>query len=111
MFRKKNSISTETFTKFAVKVENDKMRLTLKKGTYLWINYQLQPEVEINQRNIVRAEVKKSFANVVYKVKEPPLKREGQVMAIDLGIINTAATVKENGEAKIYTRKGLLAIQ
>ena len=32
-------------------------------------------------------------------------------MGIDLGIINTAATVKENGEARVYTGKHLLSIQ
>jgi len=111
MFRKKNGISTITFTKFAVKVENDRIRLTLRKGAYLWITYQLQPKVEITQENIVRIEVTKGFANIVYKVDEPPLKKEGCVMAIDLGIINAAATVKENGEAKIYTGKGLLSTQ
>lgn len=111
MFRKKNSISTITFTKFAVKVENHRIQLTLRKGVHFWVSYQLQPKIKITQKNIVRIEVKKGYTNIVYRIDEPPLKREGQVMAIDLGIINTAATVKENGEAKIYTGKGLLSIQ
>lgn len=111
MFRKKISISTITFTKFAVKVEDHRIRLALKKGKYLWVTYQLQPKVEITQKNIVRIEVKNGFANIVYKIDEPPLKQKGQTMAIDLGVINTAATIKEDGEAKIYTGKGLLTIQ
>lgn len=111
MFRRKTSVSTVTFTKFAIKVEDCKIRLSLRKKEFLWITYQLQPNVEVTQKNIVRIEVKNGFANIVYKVDEPPLKREGQAMAIDLGIINTAATVKEDGEAKIYTGKGLLSIQ
>jgi len=111
MFRKKNSTSTITFTKFAIKVEDCKIRVSLRKKDFLWITYQLQPNIKITQKNIVRIEVKNGFANIVYKVDEPPLKQEGQKMAIDLGIINTSATVKEDGEAKIYTGKGLLSIQ
>jgi putative transposase len=111
MFRKKNSISTVTFTKYAVKVEAHKIQLTLRKKEHLWVTYQLQPKVEVTQKNIVRIEVKNGFANIVYRVDEPPLKQGGLVMAVDLGIINTAATVKDDGEAKIYTGKDLLSIQ
>ena len=111
MFRKKNSISTVTFTKFATKINDTQMELTLKKGTHVQLNYQLQPNVEITQKNIVRIEVKHGFANIVYRVEEPPLKQSGQVMGIDLGVINTAATVKEDGEARIYTGRNLLSTQ
>lgn len=111
MFRRKGSISTVTFTKFAIKVKDQRIRLALRKRVHLWITYQLQPKVEITQKNIVRIEVKNGFANIVYRIEEPPLKQEGQTMAIDLGIINTAVIVKENGGAEIYTGKGLLAIQ
>ena len=110
-FRKKNSISTITFSNFAIKVENHRLRLTLVKGKHLWLDYQAQPGVEITQENIVRAEITNGYANIVYKIDEPEQKEEGQVMAIDLGIINMATTVKENGEAKIYSGKGVLSIQ
>lgn len=111
MFRKKNSVSTVTFTTFAIKIEDHRIRLSLRKKVYLWIKYQLQPGVEITKENIIRIEIKNGFANIVYKVDEPPLKQDGQAMGIDLGIIHVATTVKENGEAKIYTGKGLLTIQ
>lgn len=60
------------------------MELTLKKGTHVQLNYQLQPNVKITQKNIVRIEVKHGFANIVYRLEEPPLKQSGQVMGIDL---------------------------
>ena len=110
-FRKKNSISTITFSNFAIKVEDHKLRLTLVKGKHVWLDYQAQPRVEIAQENIVRVEIINSYANIVYKVEDPEPKEEGQVMAIDLGIINMATTVKEDGEAKIYSGKGVLSIQ
>lgn len=111
MFRKKNSISTVTFTNFAIRISDAQMELTLRKGTHIRLNYQLQPNVEITQKNIVRIEVKHGFANIVYRVEEPPLKQSGQVMGIDLGVINTATTVKEDGEARIYTGRSLLSTQ
>lgn len=111
MFRKKNSVSTVTFTSFGVRMDAAQMELTLKKGVHVRLGYQLQPKVEITQKNIVRVEVKSGFANIVYRVEEPLLKQNGQVMGIDLGVINTAATVKEDGEARIYTGKGLLSTQ
>jgi len=110
-FRKKNSISTITFSKFAIKMENHRLRLTLAKGKHLWLDYYAQPGVEITQKNVVRVEITNGYANIVYKVEEPELKQSGQVMAIDLGVVNTAATIKEDGKTKIYSGKGILAIQ
>lgn len=111
MFRKKNSISTITFTKFAIRINNAKIRLTIRKGIYIQLNYQLQPNIKINPKDIIRIEVKDGFANIVYRIEDPSLKLSGQVMGVDLGIINTATTMKENGEAQIYTGKFLLSTQ
>jgi len=110
-FRKKESISTVTFTNFAVRVEDHRLRLTLAKGNHIWLEYQAQPGVEITQENIVRVEITNGYANIVYKVQEPEPKEEGQVMAIDLGIINIATTVKEDGEVVIYSGRSILSIQ
>ena len=110
-FRKKNSISTISFSNFAIKVEDHRLRLTLVKGKHLWLDYQAQPGIEITQENVVRVEITNGYANIVYKIEEPKTKEEGQVMAIDLGIINMATTVKEDGDAKIYSGKGVLSIQ
>ncbi|MCW7071993.1 MAG: transposase [Methanophagales archaeon] len=38
-------------------------------------------------------------------------KGRGAGNGFDLGMINTATTVKEDGEAKIYSGKGVLSIQ
>lgn len=111
MFRKKNSVSTVTFTNFAIRIGGTQMELTLKKGKHIRLDYQLQPNVEVTQKNIVRIEVKHGFANIVYRVEEPPLKQNGQAMGIDLGVINTATTTKEDGEARVYTGKSLLSTQ
>jgi len=42
---------------------------------------------------------------------EPEPKEEGEVMVIDLGITNIAVTVKEDGDAKIYSGRCILLIQ
>jgi putative transposase len=111
MYRKKSTISTVTFTKFAIRVNGQLVKLTLRRDQYFFFNAQLQPNVTVNQENIVRIEVKNGFANIVYQVEEPSLKQNGQVMGIDLGVINTATTMKEDGEARVYTGKHLLSIQ
>ena len=51
------------------------------------------------------------FAHIVYEVKEPNIKLNNNVMAIDLGIINTATTVDNKGNSTIHTGKGILAVQ
>lgn len=111
MFRKKNTVSTITFTKFAIRIKNQQIQLTLRRDKHLTFGFQIQPIVTITQANVVRIEVKSGFANIVYRVEEPQLKQSGQVMGIDLGIINTATTIKESGEARVYTGKNLLSIQ
>jgi len=111
MFRKKNTISTITFTKFAIRIKDQQIKLTLRRDHYFIFTVQLQPNVTITQENIVRIEAKNGIANIVYRIDEPSLKQSGQVMGIDLGIINTATTMKENGDARVYTGKHLLSIQ
>lgn len=111
MFRKKNTISTVTFTKYAIRMYGQQIKLTLRSEQYFFFNVHLQPKVSVTKENIVRIEVKNGFANIVYQAEEPSLRKSGQVMGIDLGVINTATTVKENGEARIYTGKSLLSTQ
>jgi len=111
MYRKKDSISTITFTKFAIRIKGQQIKLTLRSNQYFFFNVQLQPNVTVTKENIVRIEVKNGFANIVYRMEEPSLKQTGQVMGIDLGIINSATTVKENGESRVYTGKEVLSTQ
>ena len=51
------------------------------------------------------------FANIVYEVEEPKVELNDKVMAIDLGIINTAVTADTESNANIYSGKQVLAIQ
>jgi len=51
------------------------------------------------------------MAHVVYEVQEPPRTDDENVMAVDLGIVNLAATVDLNGRAKLYSGKQALAVQ
>jgi len=51
------------------------------------------------------------MAHVVYEVPEPKLSREPNVMAVDLGIVNLAATVDLNGHSKLYSGKQALSVQ
>lgn len=51
------------------------------------------------------------FAHVVYEIPEPKINLNENVMAVDLGIINTAVTVDTKGSSNIYSGKQILAIQ
>jgi len=51
------------------------------------------------------------MAHVVYEVPEPPQTSDKNVLAIDLGIINLAATVDLNGRSKLYSGRQALSVQ
>jgi len=53
----------------------------------------------------------KWFANVVFEVPEPKPELNEGVMAVDLGIINTAVAVDTEGSSKIFSGKQILAVQ
>jgi len=53
----------------------------------------------------------KWMAHVVYEVQEPPRTGDENVMAVDLGIVNLAATVDLAGRSKLYSGKQALAVQ
>jgi len=53
----------------------------------------------------------KWFVHIVYEIEEPSVKLNDNVMAIDLGIINTATTVDTYGKTNIYSGKQILSIQ
>ena len=53
----------------------------------------------------------KWYAHIVYEVEEPKVELNNKVMAVDLGIINTAVTADTEGNATIYSGKQILAIQ
>ena len=51
------------------------------------------------------------FASIVVDLPELPLKQDGKILAIDLGVYNLAACVDETGQGILYSGRGLLAIQ
>ncbi len=53
----------------------------------------------------------KWYANIVYEIIEPSIRLNDKVMAIDLGIINIASIVDNQGNSRIYSGKQTLAIQ
>ena len=53
----------------------------------------------------------KWYAHIVYEVPEPEAELNDKVMALDLGIINTSASVDTEGNANIYSGGQILAIQ
>jgi len=51
------------------------------------------------------------FAHVVYEITEPEIKLNNKVIAVDLGIINTAVTRDNQGNSTIHSGKGILSVQ
>ncbi len=51
------------------------------------------------------------FAHIVYEVEEPKIKLNNKVMAIDVGVINTAVTRDNQGNSTIYKGGELLSVQ
>lgn len=51
------------------------------------------------------------FAHIVYEIVEPEIKLNNKVMAVDLGIINTAVTRDNQGNSTIHSGKGILSVQ
>jgi len=53
----------------------------------------------------------KWFAHIVYEAEEPEIKLNNKVMAIDVGVINTAVTIDNQGNSTIYKGGELLSTQ
>jgi putative transposase len=53
----------------------------------------------------------KWMAHVVYEIPEVPIKKNPEMMAVDLGIINLFGTVNTRGNSAIYSGKQALASQ
>lgn len=120
MFRKKSRLSPLTFyQQFTIegdiitfvmsrkfKEENGIDRLSFK------INNWREIEGTPKMANIIFQDGK-WMVHVVYEVPEKPLNNYTnlEVMAVDLGIINLAATVDTNGNSTIYSGKQALAVQ
>jgi putative transposase len=53
----------------------------------------------------------KWMAHLVYEVQEPPRTNDENVMAVDSGIVNLAATVDLAGHSKLYSGRQALSVQ
>jgi len=51
------------------------------------------------------------FAHIVYEIVEPEINLNNKVMAIDIGVINTAVTSDNQGNSTIYKGGELLSVQ
>lgn len=118
MFRKKDMLSTISFYQ-QFKILDNKIRLSMSikyraenKIKLLEIEFSNWKTQEGNPKFCqIIFEKGKWYAHVVYEVEEQPLIPNRKVMAVDLGIINTAVTTDTEGKSRIYTGKQILAIQ
>jgi len=116
-FRKKTSISSVPFKKSAIRVSNHTIRLSMQPSVHKerFYTFEYLAPVEITQDNLVKLELVKRngswYSHITYEKKPKPLKQEGGIKAIDLGIVHLAATVNEDGTIKIYTGRDGLSIQ
>jgi len=117
-FRKKSALSPITFyqqftlvgdqltlvmsRKFRAETGVDKLVFNLD----LWRKVDGAPKM-----CIVLCKDGKWMAHVVYEVPEPPRTGDENVMAVDLGIVNLAATVDLAGHSKLYSGRQALSVQ
>ena len=120
-FRRKGSLSTITFKRSAFKIEGSSLRLSMTPklmgetgfaGHFLYVKFDTHRPIEGDPSlvEIVRNDGE-WYAHIVENVGEPKLMPDRKAMAIDLGIVNLAACVDEDGRTKIYSGRQLLSIQ
>ncbi len=118
MFRKKNKLSPLTFYQ-QFKLDGDMLMLTMSR------KYKAEKDIsrlmfKVNKWrkiggtpkmcNIIRHE-NKWMAHIVYEIPEVKLKKNPEVMAVDLGIINLATTVDTKGNTNIHSGGCALSVQ
>lgn len=124
-FRPKKALSTIIFKKASIRLLDNQLRLSVSKKCrkecrvemkYLSLpfKYYSNNKLATIQGKIKNVEVtkKRGFwqAHIIYMPKYPPLKKEGGIEAIDVGVVNLATIVDEKGNSEIYTGKGLSSI-
>ncbi|KPQ41358.1 MAG: transposase [Candidatus Methanoperedens nitroreducens] len=110
-FRPKESLSIITFKESAFRVEGDKIRLTIPQKvkeelyyieSFLILPFQSYKSLEGKPKLIeVMYSGEAWFAHIVQEVQAPELLPDTNAMGIDLGIVNMAACVTEEGKAEI----------
>ena len=118
MFRKKDMLSVISFYQ-QFKIINNKIQLSMSRKYKKENNIKLM-EMEFDKwreskgiPKFCQIIFKKGqwYANVVYEIPETEVNLNDKVMAVDLGIINTAVTSDTEGNSKIYSGKQILSIQ
>lgn len=117
-FRKKEMLSPITFYQ-QFKITNDKIKLSVSRKykeergiKSIEIGFDLWKE---NKGTAKMCQIifnkGEWFAHVIYEIAEPDIKLNDKVMAVDLGIINTAVTRDNQGNSTIHSGKGVLSVQ
>ena len=118
MFRKRNRLSSLIFYQ-QFKLEDDELTLTMSRKykaendiSKLTFKINRWREIEGTPKmcNIIHIK-NKWMAHVVYEIPEVKLKKNPEVMAVDLGIINLATAVDTKGNSNIHTGGCALSVQ
>ncbi|MBU2639897.1 MAG: transposase [Nanoarchaeota archaeon] len=117
-FRRKEMLSPISFYQ-QFKIIEDKLKLSMS------LKYRKEHNIKSLELNFNKWKTEKGipkfcqvlfnkgswYANIVYEVPEPNISLNKNIMAIDLGIINTAVTCDNKGNSNIYSGKQILSIQ
>ncbi len=118
MFRKKNKLSPLTFYQ-QFTIEGDALSFTMSRkykaeNNIGKLTFKINKWREINGTpkmcNIIHTK-NKWMAHVVYEIPEVKIKKNPEIMAVDLGIINLATTVDTQGNANIHSGGCALSVQ
>jgi len=117
-FRKKSMLSPVQFYQ-QFKIINDKIRLSMsmkyraeQKIKFLEIDFLEWKKIAgIAKMCEIMKEKDSWYAHIVYEVPELNGRLSNNVMALDLGIFNTAVSIDTEGNCNIYSGKQILAIQ
>ena len=116
-YRKKTELSSLRFYQ-QFKIIGDKIRISMsrqysKENKIKFIDFEFcnWKKVEGTAKFCEILNIKgKWYAHIVYEIAERNPELNDKVLAVDLGIVNTAGTVDTEGNAKIYSGKQILAI-
>jgi putative transposase len=119
LFRKKEMLSPITFYQQFKLIGNNKIRISMSRKYSKEHNFKFI-ELEFDKWKDIKGLPKMCqiifkngnwFAHIISEVETPIADGKGKTKAIDLGIINMASCVNDDGKSKIYSGKQVLAIQ
>ncbi len=121
-FRRKTNLSTVTFKQSAVKwdMRTSTLRLSIPKDIYgkkfIYLKVCVPDAAALSEDNIQMARLVYHRSgdwslHIVYKIALPELKGAGEVMALDLGMKNLAATACTDGSTSLWTGGELAALE